>query len=511
MKRTQSALAALASLASLALLTACGLAPEEKIAEAEASYAANDFSGAKVYLVSALKDMPGDPALLTLLARTQIAMGDGDGALAALEQIAEAKRSPADHLALVAEAELLRGRFNEALVALGQPKTANSARIAALAQLGLKDLDAAKATIAAGEKLPGSKAGLFAALAQIELGEGKVAAAQATARRALAEDPESIDALLASGRTHQAANDLPATLAAFEKAAQLYPQNFAAALGRVAALGDMGRTDQARAGIEDLAKRAPKSIEVIHMRAQLALREGKWEDAREILQGNEAAVRDNPSMQVTYATALLRVGQVSQARAWLEPLVEDFPYLREPRTLLAEAQLGSGDPKAALRTIRALAERPDARPTELAVAAKAAKAAGDPAAERFAQRETRATPEWIGGELAKADTALRNQQWKQAVESYEAITIRTSVPNAMVLNNLAFAKSKLGDEKDAIRFALEAVKIAPDHPAILDTAGWILFETGEDRARGIAMLERAAKLDPGNTEIARRLAAAKRG
>lgn len=507
MKRTRKPLAALVS---LALLSACGLAPEEKFAEAAASYSSNDYAAAKIYLVSALKDMPGDGATLTLLARTQIAMGDGEGALASLDQIAASDRSGPAYDLLKAEAEMLRGQFENALTAIGKPVSAEAARIAALSHIGLGDVAAARASIAAGEDLPGDKAGVLAALAQIELGKGRVQSAIQTAQRAIRAGPENIDALLISARAHQAANDLPATLATYEKAAKLYPQNFAAELGRVSALGDMGRFEDTRDGLQRLSTMAPKSIDVIHLKARLALEEKRWDDARVLLQGHEAEMRDSASMQATYATALLRVGQVAQARAWLAPLVEDYPTLREPRTLLAEAELAAGNAKAALQTIRALAERPDARPQELALATKAARASGNASAKRFAQREKLSTPEWIGGELAKADTALRNRQWHKAEESYEAINARMATPNAMVLNNLAFAKSQMGKNDDAIRIALRAVEIAPDHPAVLDTAGWILFETGEDRARGVDMLEQAARLDPENSGVARRLATARR-
>lgn len=509
MKQMRLTLATLTACASLALLSGCGLSPEEKLAEADASFAANDYAGAKVYLVSALKEIPGDAAALSLLAETQIAMGDGDGALVSLSQIAENSRS-AYHATLLAEAELLRGEFQTALEAVGSPETAQAARIAALAHLGLNDLAAAKQAITDGQTLPGNAAGLLAVLTRIQLSEGNVTAAGNTAKQALQADPDHIDALLASARVHQAAYDLPSALAAYEKAAEVYPQNFAAQLGRAATLGEMGRLAEAKQAAERLSAMAPKSIDAIHLKARIAIEEGEYEAAREMLQGYEAALRDDPSKQATYATALLRVGQIAQARIWLEPLVENYPSLREPRTLLAEAELASGEPKAALDTIRGLAERPDARPEELALAAKAASEAGDSSAARFAARQNAATPEWFGGELAKADTALRNQQWRKAVTSYEAINARTAAPNAMVLNNLAYAKSKLGDNDDAIRIALEAAAIAPDHAAILDTAGWILVETGEDRARGIEMLEKAVSLDPNNAAIGRRLAAAKR-
>jgi predicted Zn-dependent protease len=272
----------------------------------------------------------------------------------------------------------------------------------------------------------------------------------------------------------------------------------------------MGRFEEAELGIAGLSERSPKSIDVIHLRAKLALEQGEPQAAREILQGHEAALRTDLSMQATYGTALLRAGQAGLARVWLEPVVEAFPNRREVRTLLAEAELAAGDPARALATIRPLAERPDARPEELKIAAQAAANAGDSSAERYAARTKLTTPEWIGGELAKADTALRNQQWAKAVQSYEAIDARSKTPNAMVLNNLAYAKAKLGQSDEAVQIAMRAVELAPDHPAILDTAGWLLVKTGKDRKRGISLLEQASKLDPDNTSIARNLAAAKR-
>ena len=500
----------LGALAPIALLAACGLAPEEKLAEAEASFEAHDYSGAKVYLVSALKDLPGDPATLLLLARTQIAMGDGEGAFASLEQIGTDARAIPEFRELLAEAELLRGNTDKSLEAIGVPQSANAARIAALAHLSGRDFDAAFSAVEAGRKLPGNPASLLAVFSQLQLAQGKTADALATANKALAADSDDLDALLASARAHQAAYDLPATLAVYEKAAKLYPQNIAAELGRVATLAELGRLEEAKNGLARLAELAPKSIHVIHLRARIALEQEDWATARDILQGHEAALREHPHMQASYATALLRVGQPGQAHALLEPLVEDFPGSREPRTLLAEAKLAQDDAAGALATIRTLAERPDARPEELKIAAEAAKAAGDRSAARYVERSKGSTPEWIGGELAKADMALRNRQWAKAVESYEAIDARTSSPNAMVLNNLAFAKSQLGETEAAIEIALKAARIAPDHPAVLDTAGWLLVESGRDRSRGITMLEKASRLAPDNAAIARRLAKAQK-
>ena len=81
--------------------------------------------------------------------------------------------------------------------------------------------------------------------------------------------------------------------------------------------------------------------------------------------------------------------------------------------------------------------------------------------------------------------------------------------NALVLNNLAYAKSQLGKKDEALKMALQAVELDPQNASILDTAGWLLVQNGS-RDRGVAMLEKAAKLDPDNAAIANRLARAKK-
>ncbi|WP_165853485.1 hypothetical protein [Aurantiacibacter aquimixticola] len=77
-----------------------------------------------------------------------------------------------------------------------------------------------------------------------------------------------------------------------------------------------------------------------------------------------------------------------------------------------------------------------------------------------------------------------------------------------MLNNLAYARSRAGEMEEAIRVAEAALALAPDHPSVMDTAGWLLVQSGRDRSRGLLLLERAAKLAPDNPVIARHLAEA---
>ena len=73
----------------------------------------------------------------------------------------------------------------------------------------------------------------------------------------------------------------------------------------------------------------------------------------------------------------------------------------------------------------------------------------------------------------------------------------------MLLNNLAWSYYLEKDPR-AEQIAKKAYELAPNSPAILDTYGWILVESGKV-SEGISYLERAANLAEGNTEIQQHL------
>jgi predicted Zn-dependent protease len=76
----------------------------------------------------------------------------------------------------------------------------------------------------------------------------------------------------------------------------------------------------------------------------------------------------------------------------------------------------------------------------------------------------------------------------------------------VALNNLAWAYSELKDPR-ALATAEKALKAAPDSPAVLDTAGWLLAGQG-DTGRALPMLKRAASLQPANAVLRYHLAVA---
>lgn len=489
-------------------LAACSPNPASSFERGVEAFEAHDYRAARIALISGLRDEPGNVEMRALLAQTQIALGDGEGAYATLSELpATALTQPANAV-LMGDAEILRGRFTEAAARVRGIETAAADRIRALASLGNGEIEEAQQAFAIGAKRTPADPRLLSAYGRFQLARGDVDAARELASRAVKADTESIEGFLLQGMVAEATGRLPAAASAFEKAIAIHPANFEARLGKARILVAQGNVADANPLLADLQEEDPENQAIAFLRARAAAAGKDWKLVREILQPHENEMRQSGPLRLAYGEALLELGLSAQALSWLQPLHRANPDSRRVRSLLARAQTESGDGAAALETIQPVAIRPDATPDELQIAAAAARKAGSAQAERFSERAKSASPEWIGGELAKADSALRNQQWTLAEQSYENILEQVPARNAMVLNNLAFARMQLGKRDEALEAALEAVKLEPEHPSILDTAGWLLVQTGE-KDRGRAMLEKATRLDPDNATIARHLANAR--
>jgi tetratricopeptide (TPR) repeat protein len=495
-------------LASLALaLSACGLSPEERLDRAEAAFAEHRFNEARLDIGTLLQDNPDDPHLLEMLARIQLQLGDGVGARSSLARLAEVGARPQDYDLLLAEALLLAGDNAAALAAGLALDSADGLRVAALAHLALGDREAAAAAFARGAQQSGASARLLADYARFMLQSGDPARAWELASQAREADPQGLDPLLASAAIKQAMGEPSAALAFFEQARAAWPESRAALLGQIGVLGDTGRIAEAAPLIEEAARWLPGDADVTYLQARLAAEDGEWQQVREFLQPIEA--RDNPAQQLLYARALIELDLPEQALPRLAALARQQPGNAAVLRLLARAQLATGNAAAAVATIRPLANSAEATPVDLALFAEAAGATGREA-EVGRARSAVPSAERVARLLAEADGHLRNERWAAAIAAYEQLRTWTGDSNAMVLNNLAFAKSRVGQQDEALAMAVRALELEPNQPNIMDTAGWLMVQSGSRRTEGIALLERAARLAPDNRTIANHLAEARR-
>lgn len=493
----------------LLALAACGDSPEEAFAKAKQEFAAHDYVAARVHLASYLAVNPADRDALLLQARTLLALGDGEGAQATLTKLTGGKPAPGELAELSAEAALLRSVPDAALEFLGKSTGPEAERLRALAALQKNDLTGAQTHFEAAVSSGGNPR-VFADYARFHLISGDVAEAESMAARAEKADPDGIDTLLVMGQLAVRHGDLGKALEIYRKAGKLYPTSLAALIGQAAVLGDLGRLDDMQAVIDRAAALAPRNATVMFLKARGSAARKDWDGVRTVVQPVEASLAPLDPLRVIYAEALLRLGQGEQAIAQLKPIVRAMPGNREAVLLLGEALLARGDSRGALEALRPLAESPAARSEELALAAKAAKAAGDPAAANYEARSKQPALQAAGRDLADADAAMRAGNWAGAAEAYDRILKITDGRNPLVLNNMAYAQLMLGNHDAARSFADRALKEAPNHPSVLDTAGWVRFKSGKDVEEGRKMLARAAELQPGNSAIRAHLAEAGR-
>jgi putative PEP-CTERM system TPR-repeat lipoprotein len=119
-------------------------------------------------------------------------------------------------------------------------------------------------------------------------------------------------------------------------------------------------------------------------------------------------------------------------------------------------------------------------------------------AEAVITRWMRENPKDAAVPLYAADRHLREKDYKAAASGYRRI-LSEHPDNAIAMNNLAWT---LGELKDAgaLGYAEKAVRLAPNSPAVADTYGWLLVESG-DTKRGTEVLGRASKAAPNAHEI----------
>ncbi|WP_156842292.1 tetratricopeptide repeat protein [Novosphingobium aquimarinum] len=490
-------------------LCSCGVSQEDREQEAATAYQRHDYGAARLHLVEALKGAPNDTAMRLRLARTQIALGDGFGAQTSLDQLDPKTKASDAWRELSAEAALLREEPEALAAALGSLQTVEAERLRAVAALRAEKGDEARAHFRKAIELGGS-ARAYADFGRFELMTGDTDAARQLAAEARKRDPEALDTLLLDGQLALRSGDLARALIIYDKAGKVWPGNKAALLGKASVLGDLGRYDEMATVMKGFESSGAKDPTVTYLRARLAAARNDWADVRKIVEAAAIDMGVRDPARIVYGEALLRLDQPQQAIAQLVPLVRAEPANRNGAMVLAEAQMAAGDPAAAVRTLRPLANSAMARRDELELMVKAARASKNPALAQYEAKLKMPAARALAADLADGDTAMRNENWAGAAEVYARVLDQTDGKNPMVLNNMAYAKLKLGDYQAADSYARRALKALPDNASVLDTAGWARFKLGMDLDEAKRLLRLAAQKAPENKTIRSHLAEAER-
>lgn len=226
-----------------------------------------------------------------------------------------------------------------------------------------------------------------------------------------------------------------------------------------------------------------------------------------------AAASDSPKdagTQIQLIRALLGRGIGAEALARARTLEAANPGAPDAHVLAGDAAGIQGDWRGAAEAYRRAADIAFTEPTALRLIEALRNANDGPGASHVLALYLRQNPNSVAALTMAGNDWLAAGNWSQAIDAYERVRTRIGDRDATLLNNLAWAYSQGGDYDHALPLAARAWSLDRRNPATADTLGWLLYKSGRDRLRGLALLEQAARGAPTDTAIGQHLAAARK-
>jgi tetratricopeptide (TPR) repeat protein len=215
------------------------------------------------------------------------------------------------------------------------------------------------------------------------------------------------------------------------------------------------------------------------------------------------------SAQIQLIRALLGGGLAAEALDRARRLQAAHPGAPETHLLVGDAFGLLGDFARAAGEYRKAANLAFTEPVAMRLIEALRRSGDNKGASKVLELFLDQNPRSVPAQMLAAGSFLRAGRWDDAIGIYEDLRLRLGDRDASVLSNLAWAYSGKGDRRRAIALARRAWQLDRNNPSTADTLGWLLFRTGEDRAAGLLLLQRAARGAPSNAEIRRRLSAAR--
>jgi putative PEP-CTERM system TPR-repeat lipoprotein len=205
--------------------------------------------------------------------------------------------------------------------------------------------------------------------------------------------------------------------------------------------------------------------------SELELRARRYAVALELAEEMQARFADNATSYEIEAAAQRGLGQMGLALAAVEKAVRAEGNTKRVN-LFAHSLAASGQAEKAIKVL-----------------------------EDWLAEHAKDATSWTTLGMLQQRAARRDQ----AIAAYET-ALAISDENPVIFNNLAWLYHSVGDRR-ALKTAKQAYEIAPERPEIVDTYGWILFQSGNTE-EGLAMLQQALVQAPRNPEIALHVAEA---
>ena len=509
---------------------------------AEAHLRGGDLKKAEALYQSVANLNPADAKSRTALALTHMSMGNVDSGFDELQRIALDDSGTTADLALITT-HMRRKDYPAALKAVDalerkQPGKPVTFQLRGMAELGLKQVAAARASF---ERALSLDRGYFPAvqsLAALDMADNKPELAKKRFENLLAVQPSNVQALLAvAGLTARSGGASEEVAKLLGNAVRLNPTDVAArltlidlhiaakkwgvalvtaqeavaaiptspelleALGRVQWLS--GDLNQAQASFNKLAAMQPNSP-APHLRLADLHVAGK--DSGAAIQSLKRALAIKPDMVAVQRNVVmleLAAGRVAEALAVARTVQAQRPKEGVGFMIEGDVEAARKDFNAAVAAYRrGLKVSPS---TPLAMKLHAALAVSGKQAEAGAIAAS-----WMKDH--PSDTvflnhlglsALERQSFDGAERHFGAV-IKIEPNNVVALNNLAWSMTKL-NKPGALPFAQKANELKPNQPALMGTLAAVLAADNQ-MPKALELQRKVVELQPGNHELRLNLA-----
>jgi putative PEP-CTERM system TPR-repeat lipoprotein len=495
-------------------------------------FRAKDYNKAMEYLDRASILDPQNAVIKTRLAAGHLAEGESDKALAALEQAASLNTSPGQADLALVTLHLQRKEFDQALQAIAalEKKLPNNPvihNLRAAALLGKRDRAGARKAL---EQALAIQPTFFPAainLARLDMADNKPDAAKKRFEAILEKDKNNAQALMAL-----------ADLAAIQKQESEYV-NWLERAAKADSKAIKPRTALARyylakkdsrkalAVANEAVSANPDSLEALNLLGATQMATGDKAASVTTFTRMAQKAPQSPGVLLALARAQIFNKELGNARVNLQQALKVKPDFLQAQETLMWVELSDSKPDAALQIARQLQTQQPRSPTgfgnegdilltqkkypqavkayELAISKGAGSSvliklhrayllAGDAkAADQRLAAWIKQHPKDAVVRTYAAEYYTSSNRNRDAIVQYEE-ALKLTPESALALNNLAGLYQREKDGR-ALATAEKALKLAPEHPGVQDTLGWILLEQGQ-LPRAVELLGKAAAKVP---------------
>jgi len=526
--------------ASSTLAPALKKAPQDvgiRIVAGEIALAKKDFAGAAEHFEAASKISPDSAPIRTQLGLSRMGQGDNSRAMSDLQAAAGMGDSNGRAEALLILNQLKNKQFDTALTTIAELEKKQNVNplvwnYRGAAYLGKKEIATARSSFEQALKIDPTFFPAAANLAQLDLQDKHPELARKRFESILKAKPSHLSAMLALADLALRNQDEKTYLHWLEKAASSNPNAFQPRLLISRYSLNKGQHAKALALAREVINAEPKNPAALDLLGTVQFANKDYDNALSSFRKLADMYPDQVEPRLKLAQVQQAMKHTDDARKTLQGLLSRQPNLLHAQLMLGGIEIQQGNYDAGYKIARKVQQQYPKHPMGFILEGDAAFARKDfptafaafehayklqpsgallvrqlqilTASQRAEEGEKRLA-EWLAGHpqdtvirATLAESLIQRGQYKGAAEHY-LILNKNNPHNLLILNNLAWTLSELNDKR-ALIFAEQALKLQPDNPAVLDTYGWVLVRLG-NVSKGLGILKKAQAKAPDVADI----------